>query len=85
MTIQVELSPEIEAQLTSAARANGVPPEKYAGSLLQNALTSAIGSSGRLTVDELHTMLREIARGSESLPVLPASASSRESFYQDRL
>jgi hypothetical protein len=85
MTIQVELSPETEAQLTSAAQAYGVPREKYAGSLLQDALASSLRASGKLTVDELQTMLRQIAEGSESLPVLPASASARESFYEDRL
>jgi hypothetical protein len=85
MTIQVELSPETEAQLTSAAQAYGVPLEKYAGSLLQDALASSLRASGKLTVNELQTMLRQIAEGSESLPVLPASASTRESFYEDRL
>jgi hypothetical protein len=85
MTIQVDLSPETEAQLTLAARVYGVPREKYAGSLLQDALASSVRPSGKLTVDELHSMLREIAQGSEGLPVLPASASSRESFYEDLL
>ena len=85
MTIQVELSPETEVSLLSQLVHMVVPREKYAGSLHRDALASSVRPSGKLTVDELHTMLREIAQGSASLPVLPASASSRESFYEDRL
>lgn len=85
MTIQVELSPETESRLALAARACGVPPEKYAGNLLREVLASPGPGTGRLTVEELHTMLREIAEGSENLPILPASALERESFYEDRL
>ncbi len=85
MTIQVELSPETETRLAAAAQAHGVALEKYAGTLLHEALASAADGSGRLTEEELRAMLREIAEGSEGLPHLPTSAFSRESFYEDRL
>lgn len=85
MVIQVELSPEAGARLTAEAQAHGIAPEKYAGSLLQDALASPIRGSGKLTVEELHTMLRQIAEGSDRLPNLPTSAFTRESFYEDRL
>ena len=40
MTIQVELNPEAEAQLVAEARAQGIPLEKVAERLLQEALAS---------------------------------------------
>ena len=83
MTIQVELSAEIQARLTAAALARGVAPEKYAGTLLEDALASPSGS-GRLTVDEFHDMLRALAQGSERLLNIPTEAFTRESFYEDR-
>ena len=85
MAIQVELSPETEARLAAAAQARGVAPEKYAGALLHEALASPDSGSGKLTLEELHTMLKEIAEGSENLPHLPTSAFTRESFYEGRL
>jgi hypothetical protein len=85
MSIQVELSPEAEARLAAEAQAHGIAPEKYAGSILQEALASAARGSGKLTVEELHVMLRQIAEGSEKLPNLPTSAFTRESFYEGRL
>jgi len=85
MTIQVELTPEAEARLTAAAQARGIALEKYAGTLLYEVLAAPPAGSGRLTVDELDTMLREIAEGSERLPHVPTSAFTRESFYEGGL
>lgn len=85
MTIQVELSLETEARLAAAAQAHGVAPEKYASTLLYEVLASSPAGSGKLTADELHQMLGEIAGGSEKLPLQPTSAFTRQSFYEDRL
>ena len=85
MTIQVELNAETEARLVAAARARGIALEKYVGILLHEVLGASQAGSGKLTLDELRTMLREIAEGSDKLPRLPTSAFSRESFYEDRL
>jgi hypothetical protein len=84
MTIQVELTPETEARLTAAARARGVAPEKYAGSLLHDVLASSTSGTGRLTIEEFHKMLDALAQGSERLPNIPTEAFTRESFYEDR-
>lgn len=84
MKIQVELTPETEARLTAAARARGVAPEKYAWSLLQEVLASSAGGTGRLTIEEFHAMLSELAEGSKRLPNIPTEAFTRESFYEDR-
>ena len=85
MTIQVEISPEVEARLVAEARAQGIPPEKVAERLLQEALATRSIPQGNLTVEELHVMLNAIAEGSDKLPRVPTSAFTRESFYEDRL
>lgn len=84
MTIQVELSAETEARLAAAAQARGVALGKYAGTLLHEVLASPPTGFGKLTMDELHKMLGEIAEGSDKLPHLPTSAFTRESFYENR-
>jgi hypothetical protein len=84
MTIQIELSPESEARLVAEARARGMALEKYAGSLLQEALASPANRPGNLTVEKFHAMLDALARGSEGLPTLPTESFTRESFYEGR-
>jgi hypothetical protein len=83
MPILVQLSPETEARLTAKAVLRGIAPEKYAGELLDEALTPHSVGSGTLASHEFHAMLRELAEGSEALPTLPTAAFSRESIYED--
>lgn len=84
MTIQVELNPEMEARLVAGAQERGISVEKYAETLLKDAVALHSQPTGKLTVEELHTMLDAIAKGSEKLPNLPTSAFTRESFYEGR-
>jgi hypothetical protein len=84
MAIQIELSPEAEARLAAAAQDHGLSTEEYASRLLRGQLTPLPAPSGKLTHDEFHKMLAEIAEGAEKLPNLPTSAFTRESFYEDR-
>ena len=84
MTIHVELNPEIEARLIAEARAQGLPLEKVAERLLQEALASRSVPLGKLTVEELHAMLSALAEGSEALPNLRTETFTRASFYEDR-
>lgn len=84
MTIRIELNPEIEAQLAAGAQARGVALEKYAESLLRDAIANHSEPQGNLSVEELHAMLNAIAEGSDNLPKLPTTAFTRESFYEDR-
>ncbi len=85
MTIKVELKPEIEARLAAEARSQGIPLEKVAERLLQEALASRpVMPQGDLTIEEFHTMLDALAKGSEELPNLPTESFTRESFYEDR-
>lgn len=84
MTIQVELSPEIEARLAAEAVARGLALEQYAGRLLAEAAMPLATGTGRLTREELRAMREELTRGSENLPILPPEATERASFYEDR-
>jgi hypothetical protein len=84
MTIQVELNGEIAAQLAAEASAQGIPLEKVAERLLQEALASRSVLQGSLSVDSFHAMLKSLASGSEGLPNLPTKTFTRESFYEDR-
>ncbi|MFZ0885924.1 MAG: hypothetical protein WAN14_21155 [Candidatus Acidiferrales bacterium] len=76
MTIRIELSPETEARLIAEARTKGLPLEKAAEQLLSRALTGRSSSRGSMTVEELHRMLEDMARGSERLPDLPTASFS---------
>jgi len=84
MTIQVELNAEVEAQLVAEARVRGIPLEKVAERLLQEALASRSGPQGNLTLEGFHAMLNALLAGSEGLPNLPTESFTRESFYEDR-
>ena len=82
MTIQVDLSPDTEARLVAEARTQGLPLEKVAERLLNEALSGSTLFRGRMSIEEFHSMLDAIAQGSETLPDLPTESFSRESFYQ---
>ena len=85
MTIRIELSPEILERLAAEAQARGMAVEKYAESLLREAIASRTEPQGELSVEELHAMLNAMAEGSDKLPKVPTSAFTRESFYEGRL
>jgi len=85
MTIRIELSPEMEARLAAEARAQGLPLEEVAGRLLKEALKKDSAPDGKMSVEEFHSMLETMAKGSEGLPDLPTESFSRESFYEERL
>ncbi len=85
MTIELKLNSETEARLIAEARAKGVPLEKVAEQLLEEALTGRPLSRGQMSVEEFHQMLHGMAQGSERLPYLPTESFSRESFYEDQL
>jgi hypothetical protein len=63
MTIRVELNPEMEARLVAEARSQGVPLEKLAERLLEEALTVSSLPQGVLTVDEFSPHARKHGRG----------------------
>lgn len=84
MTIQVEVSAEVEQRLAEEAKSRGMALSDYAGELLREA--SAIphpSGPGVMTPEELQNFLREMALPAEHSPGLPNAAFSRESIYQD--
>jgi hypothetical protein len=84
MTIQVEISPEAEANLAAQAVVRGIALEQYASKLLEEAAKPYATGTGRLTREDLNAMREELTRGSENLPILPPEATERSSFYEDR-
>jgi hypothetical protein len=84
MTIQVEVSPEVEARLAAQAEARGMAIEAYAGKLLAESVPMYAAGTGVLTPEIVERMTQELTRGSEHLPVLPPEANDRESYYEDR-
>jgi hypothetical protein len=83
MTIQVELSPELEARLAAEAAVRGMALEAYAVKILEDNAHDA-AQWRALTDGDIEEMTRELTRGSENLPVLPPEATDRDSFYEGR-
>lgn len=84
MTIQVELSPEVEAQLAAGADARGIAVEMYAGRLLQQALKPYATGTGILSPGDIDAMTKALTEGSEKMPILSLEANDRASYYEDR-
>ena len=82
MTITVDIGPEVEAELTRRAAANGSLVEAYAASLLEEAVRIP-AQHRRLNEDRIENALREMAQFSHKIPALPESSFTRESIYQD--
>jgi hypothetical protein len=82
--IQVMLKPEIEAQLLAEARANGVEPSVYAGTVIERAYRQGNGMrKAPRSPQEIRVWLDSLAQFSDRIPQLPDEAFTRESFYQD--
>jgi len=82
MTITVDITPEVQAELARQAAAHGRAIESYAASLLEEAVHPPAGAN-RLSQDRLENTLREMAQFSHKIPSLPDEAFTRESLYQD--
>ena len=85
MTIQLELNQEVVERLSAEANARGVGLEEYAETLLRAAIGNHEQPHRNLSIQELHAMLDAIAEGSDSLPKVPTSSFTRDSFYGERL
>jgi hypothetical protein len=82
MTIAVDITPEVRAELARQAAASGQAVEAYAASLLEDAVNPPAGA-GRLSRDRLENTLREMAQFSHKIPPLPDEAFTRESLYRN--
>jgi hypothetical protein len=82
--IQIELQPEVEAELASQAQAHGMDIQAYVESLLNQALGVKNASGWRQpTTTEAAVFFATMVAKSEKIPQLPDEAFRRESFYQD--
>ena len=84
MTIEVEVSPELEASLTAEAALHGMELNKYAGKLLQERRPRYATGTGILTVEDVQALSQRLSAGSENLPILPPEVNDRASYYEDR-
>jgi hypothetical protein len=82
MTIVVDLKPEVQAELSRQAAAQGIDIGAYAASLLEEA-AQASARSEALSQDQLDRTLEELAQFSHKIPLLPDEAFSRESLHGD--
>ncbi len=83
MTLQLELSPELEARLNREAAARGMQLEQYAYELLSQSLPRTQPGSGILTPESLEELTQALTAGSENLPRLPNETFTRESIYKE--
>jgi hypothetical protein len=81
VTVELALSPEIEAHAVAQAAARGVSVETY----LQSVLTELLQPPrpGTLNEAEFEAGLTALTEGSEHLPVLSDEAVSRAGIYRD--
>jgi hypothetical protein len=82
MTITVDITPEVQAELARQAAVRGRAVEAYAASLLEEAVSYPAGA-GKLSQDRLEDTLQEMAQFSHKIPSLPDEAFTRESLYRD--
>jgi hypothetical protein len=84
MTIEVEVSPELEASLTAEAARHGMELKKYAGRLLEERRPRYATGTGVLMPGDIEEMTKVMTAGSENLPILPPEVNDRASYYEDR-
>jgi hypothetical protein len=81
MTVTIELPPEIEADLVSKARAEGLALPEYVQLLLRKQALPRF--KGALSPEERAAAWVESAKNLPSTPVLSDYAMSREGIYSD--
>ena len=84
MIIQVEVSPEAEANLATNAVMRGMALEKYAGKLLEDAIPNYATGTGILEPGDVERMTKALTKGAEKMPILTLEANERASYYEDR-
>lgn len=87
MTITLELTPEMEKQISERAQAAGLPPTEFLQSLIANALATPPEFSLYETAspEEWGRIVDEFSEDfASSIPVLSDEAISRESIYGER-
>lgn len=81
MTIQVELSAEMERELAAEALALGIALELYAQRLLQQAIATRGKGHSRASQEEFRAFLDALASKAPNVPELRTETFSREMIY----
>lgn len=81
MTIHVELSPEMEAQMVVEAQARGIALESFAQRLLQEAMASRSSHQSRASQEEFRAFLDALASKAPNVPQLRSETFSRDMIY----
>jgi hypothetical protein len=83
MSIQVELKPEIEAELKARAQKNGLPLSQYVQRILEQHVPGQLGESG-MSPEERARAFQDWAESFPYRRATPLSddAISREAFYR---
>jgi hypothetical protein len=84
MTIQLEISPELETSLAAEARLLGMDLIRYAQKILGERRPVVASRPRPLSVEEVRALSQRFSAGSDNLPVLPQEVNNRESYYEDR-
>jgi len=80
MTVELDLSPEMEQQARVRAAEHGVSLEAYLLSVIEEASLPA--TPAEATLEEFEAAMDAFSEGTEALPVLPEEAFSREGIYR---
>lgn len=80
MALLIEFSPDVEARLAEAAKAQGLDLPGYAARLLKEAATREGGTLR--SPQNVERFIAAMAERAEHLPNLPAESFSRKSFYR---
>lgn len=81
MTIQVELNPELEAELAAEAKEQGLALEGYAQRLLVKAIESRPRHRARASQQEFEVFLDALASKAPDVLHLRSETFSREMIY----
>jgi hypothetical protein len=84
MAIQVQLSPEAEANLAAQASLRGIALEQHARRLLEDAARPYPTGKGIMTPEEVDELSMRLSEGTEHLPILPPEVNDRANYYEDR-
>jgi len=81
MTVRLDLKPEVEAYLATQARTQGVSLGAYLEGVLEDLARSEVAPPA--SAPDLTAALDALAEMGKGLPILPPSALTRDSIYQD--
>jgi hypothetical protein len=84
MTLNIEVSGELEAALKARALQQGLPADRVARRVLADALTPAVKDTAEESGEEKARAFVQWAKGHRDTPPLSDDAISRASMYPDR-